>query len=429
MSAVFQDLKASNLPSHPIIIVNGKTRAGKSTLMLHLFNLMGRDAGHTFKSGLVFCPSASFRAVMSKYMPKAFIYDRFDEDVLKNFINLRRMKANRGETLDHAFFMADDCMHDKAINKSASMAELFKVGRQYNITRVVAVHSAKDLSDKLRGQTDVYILPALKVPDEIDKLYGCVGAAFNSKAHFRTLFAQMTKNFSAMAVLMTNNASEGITDEVFWCRGDHTDVQLAQQKANPLLVGSRALFLVSNAYYSNDLSDQGSGNNGVVLAGDKEQREKAAQRLAELERAAAATTAAQASTKRKADQPVAGGASTGSGSLRKQSRAGGAPPRMQLSEDRSPSMLPPRIPKQSLAIAVARGGNANAAFASSQRPTAGAAVAESRRFAVQSVAGAKTRALVQKQSVRRSLQQGGAMPPPPPPPSSQRAGLSSVLHV
>ena len=277
----FKELSADNVPDDPIVLVNGKTRSGKSTTILHIFSLLARSQKHGgFRIVMVFCPSVAFRTAMSKFAPKAFFYEEWDESALKRLIDYQRTRANQGHPLRKVCFIEDDCLHDNAINNSKALSELLKVGRQYRITRILSVHNIADLKPKLREQSDMVVLPFVKFPQVLEKLYKEVAAgSFPDKKTFFKTFRKMTEHYGCMVLLLTVADSNGIEDEVFWIRPLHADIQVQQQLTDPVLAGSRNLFLVANTYYNPDVEAdntlRGAEGQTIRLVGEKEHQERA----------------------------------------------------------------------------------------------------------------------------------------------------------
>jgi hypothetical protein len=231
------------------IVYNGKTKCGKSTLMLWHAYLMVTSKTHRFSTALIFCPNAKIRDEWAKRVPRSWLYVGWNERVLRQEMERRKRWQEEGRKIKPMLFVADDCSFDpKFLNKSLALAEAMKVGRNYGMTRMVACQWILDLVPGLREQFDIAVFPKTNQPVTIAKIHKNFGGPIASPATFYTIFRRLTQKWGAM-VIFQNPQAEAADEEIFWTRAEPSAMEQDELKKGFAVIGRNAFWLLDRYYY------------------------------------------------------------------------------------------------------------------------------------------------------------------------------------
>jgi Poxvirus A32 protein len=204
--------------SSPVICVIGKRNTGKSQVIQSILS-----ANRTIPSGIIMCPTETGNAFYSNFCPDSFIYNDFEPDILKKIMNRQKnIIKERGKHPENDFFIIlDDCMYNsKEICNNLHIKEIFRNGRHFQITIVVAVQYVMDLPIALRSNIDLVFCMRENNLNNLDRLYKSFFGIFPTKNDFIQAFNKITENYGAI-VVDTLSRSNCIQDCVFWYRAEY----------------------------------------------------------------------------------------------------------------------------------------------------------------------------------------------------------------
>lgn len=239
------------------IIYNGRTKSGKSTLMMwHAYQLLKSDK-HRFSTALIFCPNSRVRKLWAKRVPTSWLHSNWAESVLQAEIDRRKRREDAGKSIRSMLWVADDCSYDtKFLNGSKALGEALKVGRNYKMFRMVACQWILDLNPGLREQFDYYVFPKTNQPETVKKIHKYYGGPIDTPALFRAIYRQLTYGYKAM-VIAQNPRAEKATEEIFWTKAQSDSQQDMddgyyedERKAGIQIIGRDAYWALHHTYYS-----------------------------------------------------------------------------------------------------------------------------------------------------------------------------------
>ena len=206
--------------THTILARRG---SGKSVLI--------RDIMYQLKSkipfGLAFSASEEGNGAYGEMMPKTFIYDDFDPELLEKFVNRQKYMVQNDKKNPEAFCIFDDMTYDsKKFMKDPNIRFIFLNGRHFRITMILSSQYALDLPPAIRSNCDyVYALRENVVANQ-EKLYKNFFGIFPTFNMFQQTLMACTENYG-MLVLDNTSKSNKIEDCVFWYRSDiHSSFKL-----------------------------------------------------------------------------------------------------------------------------------------------------------------------------------------------------------
>jgi hypothetical protein len=194
------------------VLVVGKRNRGKSTLMVDI-------ARH------IACPKAIVLSATDKcshfyeqFFPKSFIYDRYDEDILKKIISVQKdlVKQDSRMSKSGMLLIVDDTGYDKKFLKTQAFAEILMNGRWYNISVVVGIQDAASMPLNLRAQMDYVCCLAESFRNGQERLYNWFFGIYPSFKMFRDAFVEITKDYGALVLDNVSTDVSDISKTVFW---------------------------------------------------------------------------------------------------------------------------------------------------------------------------------------------------------------------
>lgn len=177
------------------IVVVGKAGTGKSTLISSIMYAKK----HIFPTALVMSGSEDSNGFYSNFVPKTFIHNSYDENVIKNFI--RRQKLAK-EHLSNAWsiLLLDDCTDDIKVLNTPLQHALYKKGRHWRMLYILSLQYAMDVKPAIRTNVDgIFILrePILKNRRSLWENYCSIIPDFTT---FCTLMDVLTDDYTSMYV-------------------------------------------------------------------------------------------------------------------------------------------------------------------------------------------------------------------------------------
>ena len=110
------------------IVVIGKPGTGKTTLITSLLHAKK----HIFPIGMVVSGTEDSNGHYKKIFPDSFVYNKYDEDVIKNFIKRQKL-AKQHLPNPWAVILLDDCTDDPKVFSKPLQQGMYKNGRHWKM--------------------------------------------------------------------------------------------------------------------------------------------------------------------------------------------------------------------------------------------------------------------------------------------------------
>ena len=212
----------------PVMIIIGKRGSGKSFFV--------RDVCYRLKDNVkrivVMSGTEKNSPFFADFIPRQWIVDDFNNviaqkivvDQTNRCVSQHQSKKYGGaqQFVDNRLvWIIDDCMYDDEWIKSKLMRMMFCNGRHIKIFLLITMQYAMGITPLMRENVDfVVILKAMgggiqKIYDQ----YAC--GVFESFQEFKTIFNQVTVDYTAMVIHQSNNSSSSsLQNYVFWYKSD-----------------------------------------------------------------------------------------------------------------------------------------------------------------------------------------------------------------
>ena len=164
----------------------GEPRSGKSTLIKAIMNFYNKKK--YFRYGL--CISGSSWNGDYDFLPSKSLWDKWDEDRLKEYIGVLETRAHllkkKGKKLPPSFLILDDLLGQ--INNSDYFKSFLSRFRQYNITVMIAAQyaaEAKGCSTLFRSVCDIaFMFPTLNL-NQLEAMKNAWGGYYKNVEEFK----------------------------------------------------------------------------------------------------------------------------------------------------------------------------------------------------------------------------------------------------
>jgi len=163
--------------------------------------------------------SESSNHYYSRFFPELFVFNNYDEDVVKSFVKRQKL-AKEHLRNPWAVLLIDDCTDDPKIFKKPLQQNLYKVGRHYKLWYILSLQYAVDIPPAVRVNVDnVFILrePSVKIRKVIWENYASIIPDFST---FCQIMDGLSDNYCAM-VINNQTTSNQIEDCVFYYKSPH----------------------------------------------------------------------------------------------------------------------------------------------------------------------------------------------------------------
>lgn len=201
--------------SSPVICVIGKRNTGKSQVIQSLLS-----SNRCIPTGIVICPTESGSSFYSNFCPDSFIYHDFDPNLLRRIMYRQRVRVKKhGRIPKNDFFIVlDDCMYNsREICNNVNIKEIFRNGRHFQITIIVAAQYVMDLPVALRSNIDLVFCMRENNLSNVERLYKSFFGIFPTKQLFAQAFNTITENYGSI-VVDTLSRSNKIEECIYWYR-------------------------------------------------------------------------------------------------------------------------------------------------------------------------------------------------------------------
>ena len=223
----------------------GKRHAGKSTLMTDVMWHL-RD-----RLDLVIGMNPTENATnptLGKFLPPAFIYDRYDEEKVKHVLEWQRRTVANGKAMRVGLIL-DDCMGEtntdgskKKIMSSGEIGKIFKIGRHRKLLFWCTLQYMRDCPPDARSNTDLLFLYNLTSVAERQKCWKDFFGMINTFPDFCKVLDLCTSGYNCL-VLDTRIAMRDPMNCIFTYR--------AAPREEPFRMGRDVFWKLSETFYVN----------------------------------------------------------------------------------------------------------------------------------------------------------------------------------
>lgn len=179
------------------MIINGKSGSGKSNLLRYIMREL--TIHNKFDYGVVFSNTAwegSFN-----YVPEKYIFEDFNEDVIKNILKLQKQLMSKNVN-KRVFIILDDCCSENEF-QSSIMKKLAIQARHYGVTTLITTQHCNLVPVVLRCNSNYNCFFNIGLGTrEMRGVYEAYGQKFKSYDDFKKFYYDNTENYK---FIMYNN--------------------------------------------------------------------------------------------------------------------------------------------------------------------------------------------------------------------------------
>lgn len=255
--------RLQNIKRDAVVLIIGKRRSGKSTLMREIM-YHHRD----LPLGIVMSGSEESNEFYESFIPPVFVYENFSEDALQSLMDVqkRRVLESKQNGKDAAAFcIIDDFGYAKKVFTSQLFRELAMNGRHRKLFTGITLQFALDMQPGLRNQVDVVIAYADNVLANRKRLYDHFFGVYATFAEFDAVFRAATANYGCLVLDNTVKSSCSPEDCVFWFRAQKPET------LPKFMVGCRAF---QNYHYNRYDPNHAVRKRNLCVDDDQEQDKK-----------------------------------------------------------------------------------------------------------------------------------------------------------
>jgi len=217
----FKLFKLDYLRRHAIIAMVAKRNSGKSFAVRHILKHLSVNQG--IPGGIIIAPTDEEQQFYSDFVPDLYIHYKFENSILGNLFHRqkivqekRRKYAKKGKRVDaRVFLVMDDCLDSKgAWSKDELIKKIFFNGRHHHITFILTMQFPLGIQPELRSNIDYVFLLANNIQSDQKRLYDHYAGVFPNFNMFKTVFAELTKDYGCM-VIATGSNSNDLMDVIY----------------------------------------------------------------------------------------------------------------------------------------------------------------------------------------------------------------------
>jgi DNA helicase HerA-like ATPase len=176
------------------MIIAGKSGSGKSHFLRFLMKEI--NIHHPFDYGIVMS-NTCFEKESFDYIPKKYIFEEFNEAVIKNMIKIRKNNLSKG-VQKYVFLILDDCIAEKEA-ENPIMKKLAIMGRHFNISTILTTQYVHMVSPVLRSNSHYSLFFNIR---EMQSTYQSFGNRFKNYDAFKQFYYNAIKDHK---FIMYNN--------------------------------------------------------------------------------------------------------------------------------------------------------------------------------------------------------------------------------
>lgn len=204
------------------VCIFGKRHSGKSVLIRDLcYNLWksGGKGGNKIDLITVFSNTEELQSQFARFVPSAFIHNRFDETKLVRLLDTQKQLTVQQGRTSNVVVILDDCAFSKS-TFGETLQRIFSNGRHYKILFVLSLQYSMQLPSSMRGNVDVAISLKEPVFANRKRLFESLYGQFKNFKEFDKVFQEVTQDYGAMVCVNNGSSSTDIEKNVFWLRAD-----------------------------------------------------------------------------------------------------------------------------------------------------------------------------------------------------------------
>ena len=206
-----QEFDPSEMKIDATIVAVGKRRTGKTWVFRNIMYLF-KDK---FQSGLVISQTDELNKFWQQYVPKKFIFNKYDPEILQAVFRRQKKILNDVNKTDAEkdkeapfFILLDDVISDQRLKYDEALMELFVAGRHYRLFVLITTQYAKAITPILRGNTDYCFMMKCIQQRQLEALWEDFGSFLTKDA-----FAQIVNAYTEdNEVLVVNTCPEQEVD-------------------------------------------------------------------------------------------------------------------------------------------------------------------------------------------------------------------------
>ena len=215
------------------VVAVGKRRTGKSWVFRNLMYLM-KDK---IPAGIVISQTDELNKFWRQYIPKKFIYNRYEPEILdavfkrqKKILNNNALTEKEKDEQAPFFILLDDVIADQRLRHDPNLMELFVSGRHYRLFVLITTQYAKAITPCIRGNTDYCFIMKCIQQRQREALWEDFGDFLTKDAFAQILDAYTEDN----EVLVIDTCPEHTVDPLqmlyWWKAADPGDFKMGSKE-------------------------------------------------------------------------------------------------------------------------------------------------------------------------------------------------------
>ena len=170
---------------------------------------------HVYPIGLAFSGSEDTNHTFSKFIPSTFIYNKYDEEKIKDFINRQKLAAKHLQN-PWAVMIIDDCADDPKIFNKPLQNFLYKNGRHYYFTYILSLQYAMDIRPQIRTLIDGIFILRETIGLNREKLYKNYASIIPTYKIFCAIMDQLTHDYHAIYIHNATTSNDWRKCVFYW---------------------------------------------------------------------------------------------------------------------------------------------------------------------------------------------------------------------
>ena len=222
----FKKLDPRQIRSTSFCYVIGRRGTGKTQLIKDLcFNFYKNHClnGDTIDLALVFSPTEPMQRVFEKFVPPAFIFPRYREDIILLLMETQQQLIEKNGHTATVLLIIDDCAYNKKFFVSEVFRQLAMNGRHCKICVLCAVQYSMDIPTSIRANIDITFAMQDNSMTNKKRYFSNFFSQFPDFKFFIKTFDRLTDNYKAI-VSLNNNNSTNLQDTVYWYKADPSSI-------------------------------------------------------------------------------------------------------------------------------------------------------------------------------------------------------------
>ena len=201
-----------------VVVLIGKRDTGKSYLCKDILYYHS-----DIPVGQVISGTESANQFYGQLVPKLFIHDEFNSEIVNNMIKRQKMMIEKKQAGDNndprAFLILEDCLYDNKWCRETCMRSVFMNGRHFKLLFLLTMQYALGIPPNLRTNIDFIFILRENYVSNRKRLYDHYAGMFPTFEMFCQVMDQCTENYECL-VINNNARSNKLTDQVFWYKAD-----------------------------------------------------------------------------------------------------------------------------------------------------------------------------------------------------------------